>query len=274
MRKVLSILLGIVCCAALVSAQTADELVAKNIQAKGGIEKIKAIKSLRAIGRVEAGGFRAQLGWEAKRPEMYRQTFTIQGMTQIQAYDGETGWQISPFEGKKTPELLGEDDLRDMEESADFDGPLVDAAQKGNKIEYLGMDQVDGDDAYRLKVTLKNGDIIYYFLDPATSLEFRTEKQQFIRGAVKESVTEYGSYKPVGGVLYPFSIEYGSKRSTNRQKVTLDKVEVNVPIEDAAFKMPAGATAQPAAEPKPDQKQVPGQTKKSPPPVKKPDTKK
>src|SRR4051794_23256410 len=101
MRKVLSILLGAVCLVSMASAQTAEELVAKNIEAKGGIDKIKAIKSLRASGRFESGGFRAQTGWEAKRPELYRETFSLQGMTQIQAYDGTNGWQISPFEGKK-----------------------------------------------------------------------------------------------------------------------------------------------------------------------------
>jgi hypothetical protein len=254
MRKGLSILLGVVCCAALALAQTADELVTKNIEAKGGIEKIKAINSRKASGFLEAGGFRAQLAWEAKRPEMYRQLFTVQGMTQIQAFDGTTGWQISPFQGKKDAELVGEDDLRELQESADFDGPLVDAAQKGNKIEYLGMDQVDGDYAYRLKVTLKNGDIIYYFLDPATFLEFRTEKQQFIRGAVRESVTEYGSYKPVGGVLYPFSLEFGNKRSSNRQKVTLNKIEVNTAIDDAAFHMPGSAGVAPPKESRPEAK--------------------
>lgn len=241
MRKLLGILLGIACCTSILSAQTAEELVAKNLQAKGGLEKIKAINTFKAAGRLDTGSFKAKLGWESKRPDMLRQEFTIQGMTQVQAYDGSTGWQISPFEGRRDPELLGEDDLRNLVEEADFDGPLVDAEKKGNKIEYLGKDTVDGDDAYRLKVTLKNGDIVYYYLDPETFLEFRTEKQQFIRGAVRETVTEYGSYKPVGGVLYAFSMEAGSKRSTNRQKITVDKIDVNIPIDDSEFKMPSSS---------------------------------
>lgn len=245
MRNLLSVTLGIVCCATVLSAQTAEELVAKNTQAKGGIEKIKSINTFKASGRLDAGGFKAKLAWKSKRPSMLRQEFTIQGMTEIQSYDGSTGWQISPFEGRKDPELLGEDELRNLVEEADFDGPLVDAEAKGNKVEYLGMDTVDGDDAYRLKVTLKNGDILYYYLDPETFLEFRREKQQFIRGAVRETVTEYGSYKPVGGVLYAFSVEAGPKRSTNRQKITIDKIEVNTRIDDSTFKMPSGAPATP-----------------------------
>jgi hypothetical protein len=104
---------------------------------------------------------------------MIRQDFTLQGMTQVQAYDGAAAWQIQPFGGKKDPELMGDDDSRDLIEQADIDGPLVDYQAKGNKVEYLGHDTVDGDDAYKLKVTLKNGDILYYYLDPDTYLEDR-----------------------------------------------------------------------------------------------------
>ena len=233
---------GLVCLLAIgLRAQTAEELVSKNLEAKGGIEKMKAIKSVRMSGQFESGGFKAAVGHEGKRPEMVRETFTVQGMTQIQAYDGSSGWQISPFGGRKDPEMLGEDDMRDLVEAADFDGPLVDAQAKGNKIEYLGHDQVDGDDAYKLKVTLKNGDIFYYYLDPDTYIEIEVEKQQFIRGSVRESVTLLGSYKPVNGVMYPFSIESGPKNNPDqRGKITINKIEANVPIDDGVFKMPAG----------------------------------
>jgi len=171
-------------------------------------------------------------------------------MTQVQAYDGSNGWQISPFGGRKDPEILGEDDVRGLAEDADFDGPLVDAQAKGNKIEYMGHDQVDGDDAYKLKVTLKNGDIFYYYLDPDTYIEIQIEKQQFIRGAVRESVTVLGSYKPVNGVMYPFFIESGPKGNPDqRSKVTVTRMEANIPVEDSEFKMPTSPAAPPAAKP-------------------------
>ena len=225
-------------CAGTASAQTAEELVAKNIQAKGGIDKIKAIKSVRMTGRVQQGDFSAVVGQEAKAPDQLRITFTIQNMTQVQAYDGSVGWQISPFSGRKDPELLGEDEMRDLVEQADFYGPLVDYKQKGNTIEYLGRDTVDGDEVHRLKVTLKNGDIIYYDLDPDTYLEIRTETRQMIRGSVRERVSELGSYKQVNGVYYPFSIETGPKRNPSfRAKITIEKVDVNVDIPDSVFKM-------------------------------------
>lgn len=238
MRQFLGVAIVSVCCAAPISAQTAEELVARNIEAKGGVAKIKAIKSVRMTGRLQQGDLSAIVGQEAKAPDLLRLTFTIQNMTQIQAYDGSSGWQISPFSGRKDPELLGEDDMRDLVEQADFYGPLIDYREKGHTIEYVGKTIVDGDDVHRLKVTLKNGDIFYYDLDPDTYLEIRIETQQFIRGSIRERVADVGSYKLVNGVYYPFSIETGPKRNPNaRAKITFEKIEANVDLPDSDFRM-------------------------------------
>jgi hypothetical protein len=195
---------------------------------------------VRIAGKMNGGGgFTATTTQENQRPNLLRETFSLQGMTAITAFDGKTGWQIQPFGGHKDPEFLGEDDMRDLLLDADFDGPLVDYKEKGNTVEYLGHDSVDGDDALRLKVTLKNGDIIYYFLDPDTFLEIRKEVQEFIRGSVRESVVEMGSYKPVNGVMYPFSVSQGSKANPAQQTTTAEKIEVNIPIENMDFAVPA-----------------------------------
>jgi hypothetical protein len=204
------------------------------------MEKIKAIKTMRMTGKFEGGGgFTAAVSQENERPDLVRETFTLQGMTAVQAYDGTTGWQIQPFGGKKDPELMGEDDMRDLLLDADFDGPLVDYKDKGNTVEYLGHDVVDGDDALRLKVTLKNGDLIYYYLVPDTYLEIRKEIQQFIRGSVRDRVVDLGSYKPVAGVMYPFSISQGTKAHPDDQTETVQKMEPNVTIDPADFALPA-----------------------------------
>jgi hypothetical protein len=249
MHRVFAVVLAIMCGTRILSAQTAEELVQKNLQAKGGVDKIKAIKSLKLTAKYQQGSFTAQFAEEAKAPDLLREMFTIQGMTQIQAYDGKTGWQISPFQGRRDPEMLGEDDLRDISEDADFYGPLVDYKEKGNTVEYLGRDTVDGDDVYRLKVTLKNGDIVYMYLDPDTYIEIRTERQQFIRGAVRETQTDLGSYKQVAGVFFPFSISSGPKnRPDQKGTVTIDKMEANVDIPNSQFTMPS-APASPATKP-------------------------
>jgi hypothetical protein len=249
MRYFLIVFIALAAFSATGRAQTVDELIQKNIEAKGGMEKIKAIHSVRMKGKLMGdGGFTAAISQENQRPNLVRETFSLQGMTAVQAYDGANGWQIQPFGGHKDPELMGEDSLRDLLLDADFDGPLVDYKEKGNTVEYLGHDVVDGDDALRLKVTQKNGDIIYYFLDPDTFLEIRKEVQEFIRGSVRESVTEMGSYKPVNGVMYPYSVSQGSKANPAQQTTTIEKIEVNLPLEKADFAVPASLahTAKPA----------------------------
>jgi hypothetical protein len=241
MRRNFLILLTVLYCSLLASSQTAEELVDKNIQAKGGMEKIKAIKTVRMTGKMDGPNIPpAEVSQENMRPNLVRETFSIQGMTAVQAYDGSTGWQIQPFGGKKDPMLMGDDDMRDILIDADFDGPMVDYREKGNRVEYLGHDVVDGDDALRLKVTLKNGDIVYYYLDPDTYLEIRKETQEFIRGSIRENLIDLGSYKQAGGVMFPFSVASGPKNDPSSwQYVTYEKVEVNVPLETPEFAVPA-----------------------------------
>ena len=232
--------IALLCLSAYGLAQTVDELVTKNIEAKGGLDKIKAVKTRRMAGRAEqSDNPPLTVVIESARPDDIRQDITVVGMTMVQAYDGKAGWMIQPFSGRKDPQLMGEDDLRDLTLNADIDGPLVDYKAKGNSVEYMGHDTVDGDDALRLRVTLKNGDILYYDLDPDTFLEIRRESQEFIRGSVKEQVTEYGSYKPVEGVMYPFSMAIWPKSDpTQALTVTIDNVEVNVPLAESVFAVP------------------------------------
>jgi hypothetical protein len=233
-----------IACAMLLSAQTAEELVNKNLTAHGGMEKLKALQSLRVTGKTQQGSISIQIGMDTMPPNLLRQTFTLMGMTGVEAYDGTSGWRIMPFQGRKDPEMLGEDDLRALQDDADFYGHLADYKEKGNTVEYLGHDTVDGDDAYRLKVTLKNGDIVYYYLDPETFLEIRTETTQFIHGSVRESFSEMGSYKLVNGIYFPFQIESGSPRNPGEtSKVSIEKIEANVPMDPAEFKMPAAPSA-------------------------------
>lgn len=239
-HRVVSVLLFLFYFSTFALTQTADELVQKNIEARGGLDKIQAIKSIRITGKFSQGGVNATSVQENQRPNLVRETFSLQGMTAIQAYDGNAGWAVQPFGGRKDPMLMGEDDLRDLLIDSDFDGPLVNSQAKGIKVEFLGHDTIDGDDALRLKVTLKNGDIIYDYLDPDTYLEIRKETQEFIRGSMKENVVEMGSYKPVNGVMYPFSLASGPKNDPSSwQTITVEKIEVNVPLSPADFAVPA-----------------------------------
>ena len=232
-----------------VMAQTADEIIAKNIEARGGMAKMKAVKSFKITAKASGGGGpEIPLVIYQTRPNNARVEFTFQGLTGVQAYDGKTAWGINPFGGKKDPELMGEDQAKQMEEQADFDGPLVDYKEKGNKVEYLGKEPIEGTDAHKLKVTLKNGNVQTIYLDADEYLEIKSEQRRIVRGTETETETITGDYKEVDGLMVPFSTESGPKGSPSsaKQKVTLEKIEFNVPVDDAMFHMPAAA-ATPAA---------------------------
>jgi hypothetical protein len=160
-------------------------------------------------------------------------------MTGVTAYDGKTGWKIEPWQGKKDVEPLGEEEMKQILEDADFDGPLVHYKEKGNKVELVGKEPVEGTDAWKLKVTLKGGDVQYFFMDTDYFVPIKIDRTRIVRGAPRESETAIGDYKEVAGVYFPHSFEFGPKGSANRAKVVYDKYEANVPMDDSLFRPPA-----------------------------------
>jgi hypothetical protein len=162
-------------------------------------------------------------------------------LTAVQAYDGKNGWQIMPFMGKKDPELMSADEAKEIEENADLDGPLVDYKRKGHQIELQGKEKIEGTDAYKLKVTLKNGDVQTIYIDSDSFLDIKEVTKRTVRGTEQEIESAIGDYKPVDGIMFPFAVESGIKGTDQKQKLTITKVELNVPADDSLFKMPAAA---------------------------------
>ena len=220
-------------------SQTADEIVNKYIKTVGGMEKIEAVKSIRRTGKVIAGGgFEIPIVEENKRPNLVRQDVTIQGLTGVSAYDGKVGWKIQPWQGKKDAETMGEGELKAIVEDADFDGPLVNYKAKGNKVEYVGMDEVEGTDTYKLKVTLANGETRYFYMDTDYFVPIKIETKRIVRGNEVEFEAVLGDYKEVAGWYMPYSVEVGPKGSQFKQKIAYDKIEANIPVDDGRFAMP------------------------------------
>ncbi len=222
------------------STPTADEIVAKYVKTVGGMEKIEAVKTLKRSGKFTGGGgFEAKVVEQNERPNLVRQEFTFQGMTGVTAYDGTTGWKIEPWQGKKDPEPLGEDELKGILEDSVFDGQLVHYKEKGNTIELVGSEPVEGTDAWKLKVMLKNGDVQYYYMDTDYFVPIKIEFKRMIRGAERESEASLGDYKQVAGWYLPHSIESGRKGSQEKSKLVYQKIEANVPMDEQIFRQPS-----------------------------------
>ena len=242
--SVASALAVIAVCAQDKPQLTVDELVAKNVGAKGGADALRALQSIRLNGKMLVNEGQIQLAYAEtkKRPDEVRTEATLQGMTAVEAYDGKDGWRISPFQGRKDPEKMSADDVKPLMEDAEIDGPLVNWKEKGSTLEYIGREDVDGTSAYKIKVVRKNGDVNFVYLDPDHFLEIRILSQRVRHGAQEETETDVGDYEKIGGVFIPFSIEAGRKGDPDKQKVVIEKAEANVPVDDAIFHFPTTAS--------------------------------
>jgi hypothetical protein len=221
------------------NAFTADELIAKNVAARGGMGKIEALKSVHVTGTFKPGGG-VEFGFEQTiKRGMVRTEISVQGLTIVQAYDGKEGWSINPLQGRKDPERLPADNVKGLADQADLDGPLVNYKGKGSKVEYLGTEDVDGSEAHKLRVTQANGDKKIIYLDPDYFLEIRRLDQRQIHGRLVEQEIDYGDYEKVEGVYMPFEVAAGGKGDTEKAAVVIDKAEPNVAADDAQFHFPA-----------------------------------
>ncbi|HJQ18708.1 MAG TPA: hypothetical protein VJ867_00070, partial [Gemmatimonadaceae bacterium] len=244
MRKVLALLLAVAVNAPL-TAQTPsiDDIVSHYQQRIGGAERLGAIQSVRRTGKFYGGGgFEANVKNENKRPNKVREEFAFGGMVGVNAYDGRAGWKIEPWQGKKDAESLSEDELKGIIEDAEFDDPLLDYQKKGNKVELVGTDQIEGTDVYKVRATLaSNGDVRTYYLDQDSYVPIKYEVKRMVRGAEREFEVELGDYKEVNGVYFPFSFAIGAKGSSsaNKAQYAWERIEANVAIPDAAFSRPA-----------------------------------
>jgi hypothetical protein len=231
-------------------AQTLEEVLARNIEARGGLERIRGTESVRMSGTMTLGpGLEAPFKIELKRPNRMRVEFVIDGQTGIQATDGTAAWGQMPFTGTPGPVILAPGDAKSLMGQADLDGPLVDHAAKGHKVELVGKEAIPGGEAYRIKLTMKDGETRAIFIDSVSFLEVRGEGRRSTPRGEMEFVTRLTDHKPVDGLVLPFALESGPKDRPERQRMTLTKIERNVALDDAQFAVPKDARPAPAGRP-------------------------
>ncbi len=239
------------------AAQSADDILAQYLAARGGLDKIKAVRSERVTGTISFGpGEEGPFVVERARSLKMHMEFNLNGGVIIRTYDGKSsGWTYNAFVPKPSVQAMTEADLRNIFEEADFDGPFVDYKSKGNQIELAGKEDVEGKPAYKIKLTDRNGDISYFFFDATSHLVLECQGSRQFDGKDIPWVTFFRDFREVKGLKYPFLIEYKEPGTENAHKITADKMDVNVPIDEARFGKPNAPPppAPPAAEaPKPD----------------------
>lgn len=223
--------------AAAAAAPTVDALIAKNLQAKGGEAKLKAIQSMRMSGRVSIQGMELPMTITAKRPNLMRQEMQIQDKKIVTAFDGEKAWWINPMTGSETAQELTGPQADMAKDQSDFDGALIDWKAKGHTVELAGTEDVGGVKTHKLKVTKKNGQVQYFYLDPESGIEVKTATQMPQGGTTMSVETELSDYRSIDGIMLPHALKT-SINGSQTASITVDKIELNVPLEETLFKLP------------------------------------
>lgn len=222
------------------SPETVDQVVARYLRARGGIDKIRGVQTLRLTGTMTLSDVEAPLVLELKRPDRMRTEFVFQGKTAVRVYDGRNAWMVLPVPGLDQPRPMSPEDARDAREQADIDlSPLVDHAAKGYTVELVGREAALGKESWKLRVRTRDDQVRTMYLDARTYLVTRTEETRTVEGKEEEFVTVIGDYRPIGGLVYPHTIEVRPRKGGEAQRFAFARIEINVPIDDSRFTMPA-----------------------------------
>lgn len=228
---------------------TVDQLVARHVAARGGLEKIAAIQTLMVTGRIHAGNDAGQpLTVRLRRPNQIRQDFIVQMRTGARAYDGTVGWARLPSSttGSPTVELLAGGPLKDIQDEAEngIDGPLVNYREKGHRAELAGVETFDGKRCFVAVIRLRTGHVMRLYLDASTFLEVGERLTRTMNGKAIEIESTVGDHRPVSGVLFPHLYISGTAESPREMRLQVERIVANPvspPIDETIFKNPGGA---------------------------------
>jgi len=240
---------------------TAEQVVEKNIAARGGLQAWRAVQTLSLSGMMDAGGNerptlsapgvrttgvqlpkrpkdQVQLPFrrELKRTRKSRTELDFSGQTAVQVYDGSNGWKLRPFLNRHEVEPYTAEELKAASMEADLDGPLVDYIAKGTKVELEGTEKDEGKDTYRLKLTFKNGQARHVWVDAQTFLETKIEgTPRRLDGKYHDVGVYYRDYRAVNGLMMPYLLETKVVGVKQTEKITIEKIAINPRVEDSRF---------------------------------------
>ena len=227
--------------APLSAAQIAD----KSVAARGGLQVWRAVQTLTYSGKMDAGGKQnVQLPFvmTLKRPRKTRVEIDFANDKAVQVYDGASGWKLRPFLGRKDVEPFTNEELKAASMEADLDGPLVDYAAKGTRVDLEGVEKVEGHDAYKLKLTMKGGQVRHLWVDAQTFMEVKIEGvPRRMDGKMRPVEVYMRDYRPVSGLMVPHLLETTVQGFKPSHKMTIESVIVNPKLEDSLFAKPKPA---------------------------------
>jgi outer membrane lipoprotein-sorting protein len=224
------------------AALSVDQIVERNVAARGGLAAWRAAKTLTIAGEMDAGGkpnHALPFVLKEKRPRKSRLEIVFKDQTSVQVYDGAQGWKVRPFLNRNEVETFTPAEMKSAAAEQDLDGPLVDYAAKGTQIAVAGTDPVEGHPAYKLKLTLRNGDKRNLWIDAGSFLELKIEGEpRKLDGKLHKVAVYFRDYKTEHGLTTPRLQETAVEGEKQTYKMTITRVAVNEALDDALFQKP------------------------------------
>ena len=249
-RAKLSVLFGsawLACTAVVAADLTAAQLAERNAAARGGLDAWRAVNTMTMSGEMDAGGkkdARLPFVMSLKRPHKSRLEIRFQDQNAVQTYDGRQGWKLRPFLGRTEAEPLSATELRSVASADDLDGPLIDHARKGSRIELQGMETVEGRKTYKLQVTTADGASRHLWIDASSFLEVKIDGEpRKLDGRPHKVTVFYRDFKAVGGLKIPHTLETVVEGVKATRKISIKNVAVNPRLDDTLFAKPTAGPA-------------------------------
>jgi len=256
---------------------TAAQVLEKHIAARGGVQAWKAVQALQLSGRMDAGkgdnyararqmveaskkanghGTNAEIvaangpkdadtqvglpfTLDLKRSNKMRLEILFAGKTAVQVYDGQQGWKLRPFLNRTDAEPFTKEEANTEAARDDLDGPLIGSAAKGARVDLDGTELVDGQPAYRLKVTQRNGGVKHVWVDAKSFLDVKMDGfPRRMDGKMHNVYVYQRDFRKVEGVLIPFVMETAVDGYRDSHKITVEKAQLNPRFDDTLFTKP------------------------------------
>lgn len=217
-----------------VQAQSLEDILEKHFKAVGQ-EKLVSAQTYLMKAKIVQMGMELPMVMKIKNPNKFRVEMEMQGQKMIQAYDGEKGWMIVPWLSPDPQEMAG-DQLKQAMEQADIKGELYNYSEKGHSVDFTGKVNLDGKEAYRLKLTAKDGTVKNYFIDTETYLITKVKAKVNTMGQEVDVDMKMSGYKDFDGVKMAMKMESHTPMET--MSVIIEDVQFDPIFDDAIFNLP------------------------------------
>jgi hypothetical protein len=235
--KTISFLTVILLCSAFVSAQTADEIIAKYLQTMGGKDQITKINSVYTEGTMDVMGNSGVLKITTLNGKGYKSEIEVMGSVITSCFNDKGGWTINPMTGSSTAESMPEAQYKTGKDQIFIGAPFIFYAEKGYKTELLGAEAVGDVNAWKIKLTSPDNEVVTYFFDQTTSNLIRQIQQVDMQGSMVDNTITFSDYQQTDGFPQPHKIAM-NVGGQFEMTMNIKKIEVNKPIDEAIFAKP------------------------------------